>query len=475
MMSSLNFDDTISRFHLDKPMLRAGFVIAAYSGGADSSCLLRFLKQWCAAHGVSLAAAHVNHMIRGEDAMRDEAFCRETCEELGIPIFVLREDVPKLSRESGRGLEETARLVRYSFFDKVSKELTGNPDLAVVATAHNADDNLETVIFHLLRGSGTHGLSGIDPIRDGRYVRPLLCDSGSTIRQWCTENHVSYVTDATNADTDYTRNFIRHNIVPQMEKICESPQRSALRLTTLLRQDDEYLAGEAGRYVQGEETSLSRKVLAGLSPAIGSRVARLLYDNALHAKDGSASIEEVHIREILRAVTSDASQTTRSLPGKITFAMDRHTVRFADGEDLPHDETVDDGRPAFSYPADGDIFENQRYIIKFSHSEQETTSQINENIYKFFICKTFCFDKIINTLQIRYRRPGDVYLYGGMKRKVKKLFIDKKLTADEKSSLPLLCDGEEIIWIPGFPPKDGVSPIKKDTGPRLYITCYFKM
>ncbi|MBQ9719006.1 MAG: tRNA lysidine(34) synthetase TilS, partial [Clostridia bacterium] len=214
LYSSLKFDDTLERFALADAMRKAGTVIAAYSGGADSSCLLHHLVRWCAGNGVTLAAAHVNHGIRGEDADRDERFCRETCGKLQVPLYVLREDVPALAAQSGRGLEETARSVRYSFFDRVSKELTGSPDAAVVATAHNADDHLETVVFNLLRGSGTRGLSGIDPLRDGRFVRPLICDTGAEIRRWCENHRVPYVTDATNADTDYTRNFIRHNIVP---------------------------------------------------------------------------------------------------------------------------------------------------------------------------------------------------------------------------------------------------------------------
>ncbi len=466
---SLKFDDTLKRFGLADAMRRAGTVITAYSGGADSSCLLHHLLHWCRDNGVTLAAAHVNHQIRGEDADRDEQFCRETCGKMQIPLYVLREDVPALAAQSGRGLEETARNVRYTFFDRVSEELTGSPDAAVVATAHNADDHLETVVFNLLRGSGTRGLSGIDPLRDGRFVRPLICDTGEEIRQWCADHHIPYMTDATNADTDYTRNFIRHNIVPQMEKICGNPQRAALRMSSLLRQDDDFLEQTAAQYVSGDSVSVPRGVLAGLHPAVASRVILHLYGNAVRTASGSSSLEEIHIREILRLTDSDAAETSLSLPGNIRFTADRHTVRFR-----PNDETVrkpEDGI-VFTYPDDGDVFENERYVIKFSHENHTNNVQEEENIYKLFICRTFCFDKIKDVLYIRYRRPGDTCVFGGMTRKVKKLFIDRKLTAEEKSTLPLILSGGDILWIPLFPPRDGV--LANGNEPGLTIAFYEK-
>lgn len=466
---SLKFNDTVSRFGLDDAMRRAGAVIAAYSGGADSSCLLYHLVEFCKKEDIALVAAHVNHMIRGEDADRDEQFCRSTCEGLGIPIYVLREDVPRLARETGRGLEETARTVRYSFFEEVSRSLTGSADATVVATAHNSDDNLETVIFHLLRGSGTHGLCGIAPLRDARYVRPLLCDSGAEIREWCSANDVPYVIDATNADTDYTRNFIRHSIVPQLEQICQSPQNAVLRMSTLLRSDDELLEKTAKDLVSDGATSLSRSTFDELHPAIASRVLRLLCRNAAPGADSTSTPEERHIREMLRLISSQTTEASLSLPGRLCFILDRHTVRIA-----PYTEPVEktEGETVFTYPDDGDVFENERYIMRFSHGKHEVIENKGENIYKLFICRTFCFDKIKNVLHIRYRRPGDTCVFGGKTRKVKKLFIDRKLTAEEKSTLPLLISGDEILWIPTFPPRDGTLARAGEDG--LTVTLYEK-
>ncbi len=459
---SLKFSDALSRFALADAMVRAGTVVLGYSGGADSTCLLYHLLDWCKENRVTLAAAHVNHQIRGDDADRDEEFCRETCGKLRIPLFVLRKDVPALANETGRGLEETARDVRYAFFNEVSRELTGSLDKAVIATAHNADDHLETVLFHLLRGSGTRGLSGIDPLRDGRYVRPLLLDSGNDIRTWCSRYDIPYVTDRTNADTDYTRNFLRHNIVPGLEQICDDPRRSVLRMASLLRQDDDYFRQFTREYVSKGATSIDRATLNCLHPAVSSRVILELYGNC----DRHTSLEETHVREILAQATSDTTEISLSLPGAVRCLIDRHTIRFATVEDI---SSAMDEDFLFTYPADGDFFENKRYIIRFSHQGHTKNVKNDENIYKLVICRTFCFDKIGSVLQIRTRRPGDTYRFGGMTRKVKKLFIDRKFTSEEKATLPILCDDEGILWIPGFPPRDHT------TGEQgLTVTVYQK-
>ena len=468
MYRSLKFYDTLSRFGLDSAMRNAGTVIAAFSGGADSVCMLLHLAHWCAETGVRLTAAHVNHGIRGEDADRDEAFCRETCGKLRIPLYVRHENVPELARRTGRGLEETARDVRYSFFEELAAQ--SEPG-AVIATAHNADDHLETVLFHLLRGSGTRGLTGIDPLRGGRYLRPLLCDTSADIRRWCAENEISYVTDATNADTDYTRNFIRRNLVPPMEQIAENPQKAVLRMSVLLRQDNDFLEQTAAQYVPDGAISMDRGTLASLHPAVASRVVRMLCLNAARAGHGSASPEEIHVREILRLTASDLPETSYSLPGSLRFRADRHTVRFVtDENNIP--VPSEDAGIVFTYPDDGDFFENERYVIKFSHGNHRNNVQEEENIYKLFICRTFCFDKIKDGLHIRYRRTGDTCVIGGMTRRVKKLFIDRKLTAEEKSSLPLLLSGDEILWIPLFPPRDGV--LAEEGEPGLTIAFYEK-
>ncbi len=447
------FLDTLARYGMDDLMIRAGVVVAGFSGGADSSCLLRLLHEHCRTLGVTLAAAHINHRIRGDSANRDEEFCRNVCRELDIPLYVGVYDVPALAKEWSMGLEETARKVRYAYFDQVSAILTGAPSKAVIATAHNATDNTETVLFHLLRGTGLHGLCGIAPLRDERYIRPLIRISGDDIRCWCRDNKIPSVTDETNADTSYTRNRIRHDILPHLREITPSPEDSITRLTSLLRQDDDFLE-QTAQNLAGTGTSLPRDSLTGLHPAVLSRILRILYSRL----SPGSSPGEIHIRSCIELLLSDRTDASLDLPGSIRFLIDRHTVRFEQAAKTAPKKAD------FEFSFDHSNYENSLYNISFQmgispENQQNFTSLFNkdENIYKLSIHKTLDFDKIIGALKIRNRREGDTFYYGGMTRRVKKLLTDHKLTAEEKACLPILCDDCGIVWIPGFPLRDGME------------------
>jgi tRNA(Ile)-lysidine synthase len=320
----------------------------------------------------------------------------------------------------------------------------------------------------MLRGAGTHGLCGIDPVRDGRYLRPLIADSGEAIRLWCKENYVGYVTDSTNTDTEYTRNHIRHNIVGEMKKICSDPTRAAYRMTELTRRDEEYLDSVASSHLGEGETAVDRDVLKSLHPAISSRVLRKMYSSV---KRGSSTLGEVHIRELLLLANSPTTYAKLSLPGKITAKLDRDTVSMMSDEDNSTDEAKPFGI-VFVYPSDGKIFENSLYKLTFSpteHNHHESNRKKDENIYKLSILTTLRFDKIKGVLTVKYREAGDTYRYGGMTRKVKKLLSDKKMGTIERSLLPILCDEEGIVWIPGFPPRDDVKYTGE--GEPVYISC----
>ncbi len=468
-MEDLQFAQTLRRYGMDTLLAEASAVLVGFSGGADSSCLLHLLNKTMEGTNTRLFAAHVHHGIRGEEADRDEAFCRAECEKLGIPLYVRRVDVPALAQESGRGLEETARDVRYQFFHEIAQELSTPDHPALIATAHNADDNLETVLFHLLRGSGTHGLCGITPIRDGRILRPLIADDAASIRRWCEENGIPYVTDSTNGDTDYTRNLIRNRIVPPMREIVPNPAAAVSRLTSLLRMDDAYLEAEARSYWQPGSRVVSRRLLKQLSPAISTRILRMFLDEA---SDGEASPGEKHIRQLLDLAVSEKTGFSCPLPGSIPVVGTRNELRIRresdKSENLPE--------KSFRYPEDGAVFRNELCAVYFSQSDHSHHREIvgdDENIYKLSIPMSFRFDTISNGVQIRSRCPGDAYRFGGMTRRIKKLFIEKKLSQTEKALLPILCDASGILWIPGFPPRDGTAYQPGDTGPRLDVICRF--
>ncbi len=225
---------TIKQTLADYRMLEPGEpVLVALSGGADSVALLRALL----ALGYPVCAFHLNHCLRGAESGRDEAFCRALCEKLHVPLTVERIDVGAKARAAGEGVEAMARRIRYERLAAAAQGIK-------IATAHTADDNLETMLFHLTRGTGPKGLAGIPPVR-GNIIRPLIGVERAQVEAYLAELYQDYVTDSTNADEVYTRNRIRHEVVPVLRRINPAVCGAAARLGGLLRQDEAYLGEQA--------------------------------------------------------------------------------------------------------------------------------------------------------------------------------------------------------------------------------------
>lgn len=216
----------------------AGTIVAALSGGADSVSLLRSLIMLREELGISVRACHLNHCLRGEESDQDERFCEELCKALSIPLDKVRIDISAL-KEKHESVEEAARRVRYGFFGEVLKKTA-----AVLATAHTASDNAETVLFNLTRGTGAGGLCGIPPVRrsDGfTVIRPLIGCTRADVESFLNALGQGYVTDRSNLSTEYSRNRIRLNVVPELEKINPSLSESIARMTKNMRRDNEFL------------------------------------------------------------------------------------------------------------------------------------------------------------------------------------------------------------------------------------------
>ena len=251
---------TIQKYNMIAPQEP---LLVAFSGGADSMALLHFL---CQNVRNPLFAAHINHHLRGEESDRDEAFARTICEKMGMELFVLQADVQKEAETKGFSIEQAARSLRYDFLEKTAEGLH-----AKIATAHTLSDNMETVIFHLVRGTGLKGLCGIPPVRNN-IIRPLIACTRDEIEAYCTSNNLSYVTDSTNIDTKYQRNFIRHQIIPALTQINPAFDTAIHRLTEGLVEDEAFLSQTALEHI--EKFGYSQAELAALSPAIRVRVLR---------------------------------------------------------------------------------------------------------------------------------------------------------------------------------------------------------
>ena len=438
-------------------------VLVALSGGADSSLLLNLLARSRKQTEFPLFAAHVNHMIRMDDgeADRDERFCRDLCESLSIPLFVERIDVPELARSNKKSLEEQAREARYGFFARIMKE----HGISILATAHNADDNLETQIFNLCRGCGIDGISGIPETRafsevnGGVIVRPILASPKSEIIEACRELGISFVTDSTNLESDCTRNAIRNIIVPELERLFGSPQRNAARLSRAAREDNERLNAEANEFV-ASNAELSVSELSRLHPAIVKRIIRLAFSETSHA-----SLEAVHV-ESVTSIIKGSKTACVSLPDGKRAVVENGILSFEDdvrGVDPP---------PPFSLQLKmgfNQIPGGKYTLLIDGRVGEDTITDNDANIYKLYTT-VYLKNVKIEELCATSRREGDVIRQGNMTKRIKKLLCDCKVPQGERDLLPIIRRENEALIVPTCAVADSVRARQSDA--ELTVTVY---
>ncbi|MGN0981651.1 MAG: tRNA lysidine(34) synthetase TilS [Candidatus Limivicinus sp.] len=304
---------------------REGRILCAVSGGADSMCLLYLLYSM----GRDVVAAHFEHGIRGGESLRDAAFVENWCRERGIPCVTGHGDAPAYAREKGMSLEEAARMLRYQFLEETAAE----QDCAWIATAHNGDDNVETVLLHLTRGAGALGLSGI-PARRGKIIRPLLGVSRREIEEYLEENAVPHVEDSSNQSDDYSRNRIRHRVTPVLREMNPGLNEAVGRTARLLAQDEDCLGGLArdfiDRFYDGE--SLPTEPLLALHGAVASRVIRRLCRGSLSMEQVEAVLSLARSREL--KYLDLPGQRLRQEQGRLYF-REREKLRLPERQLIP--------------------------------------------------------------------------------------------------------------------------------------------
>ena len=435
-------------------------ILCAFSGGADSSVLLCILADICRQRGLGLRVVHVNHGIRGEEADRDERFCVDFCGRRDIPITVCRVDVPSFARENGIGTEEAARILRYSEFERIrGKE-------EAVATAHNSTDNAETVIFNLIRGSGSRGLSGIPPVR-GCYIRPLILSDRESVRSYAASNGIEYVEDSTNLDTSYTRNYIRAEIIPRMKKINPSFERSVFDCSEILREEDGFISGIA------EEKSadlFSDGMDAGSFSLLPNPLRYRMLLEAFRSAGGDA-LSSVHTEAVFALAEKGEPHSRADLPGGISAVIEEGRLKLVHRRGDPEPR----GLTGTVRLAEGENrFPEFGFDIFVFRGGSPDGCGFDRNVYKLSIFEKIDFDKIIGSLVIRPRMAGDSYRSHGMTKTVRRMMSEKKLDVGLRSRIPLICDSDGIVWIPGFSVCDRVYPGKGhgSGGSDIATICY---
>ena len=422
-------------------------ILVGFSGGADSSALLLMLKSYSEQSGAKIYAAHLNHGIRGEEANRDERFCREFAQSLDIEFFSLNLDIPKLAKESGESIESAARRARYNFFNTIMIEKS----IPILATAHNADDNLETMIFNLSRGTGLSGLCGIPnsrPTDCGVVIRPILTMEKKDIIAFCNKHKINYVTDSTNADNDYTRNKIRNQIIPLLKEINSNVTQNASRAAETLKEDSFCLQNIAECFIKEncEDYSISLKQYCKTSPSIANRVLIDIYGKISCGK----TLEATHIKSINELAQKGIPHSSISLPAQINAIIEDEKLCFIHNSEKKHTDNFN-----IELKNGKNILENANIEIFINFDSY------SKNIYKKSILLSLESDKIKGVLKARNRQSGDKILSGGIHKSVKKLMNEKKIPIELRERIPIIYDDNGILAIPFVAIRDEIKSTKQ--------------
>ena len=422
-------------FIIDNNMLSSGdTVVCGLSGGADSTALLLSMCALSEKLDITVEAVHVNHCLRGAESDRDEEFCRSLCRNLSIRFTAVSCDVKRYAEENSLSTEEAARILRYDIFKK-------NSEGKKLATAHNANDNLETVILNLARGTGIKGLAGIPPVRDN-IIRPLLTVSRSEIEGFLAENSQDYVTDSTNLTTDYTRNKIRHKILPLLSEINGSVVETSVNSINTVREENAFIEAAAD---EAKTASRDENSFIGLDkyPAVIRKrcIARLLSENSLpysrkrleEADDIVTKGGKLNISRNIFLVSSDSRTELKEISDLSASYSEKELIIGINS-----------------------IFDGCEVICELL--ECDNLKKI-ETVHKKSTFYMLDYDKIKGRAVLRSRKYGDKIRLKGRSftSSVKKL-INEKIPADIRSTLHFIADSEGTIFAEGLGIADRTAP-----------------
>ncbi len=468
-------------------------VILAVSGGPDSIAMLYLMNELHNELECSLHVAHLDHCLRGEESEADAEFVKEQASKLNIPITIEKLDVKNMITDK-ESLESGARRIRYDFFKKVMSDVQANK----VAQGHTADDQAETVLMRLLRGSGTRGLGGIPPIRDNIYIRPLIEISRKEVEAYLLNINVQPRWDSSNLSTEYDRNRIRHELIPILEsRYCPNIKSILQQTAEILRTEDEFLDtlareaicqcvesdDETKDFFKSPLTSLSRigkqiqpakeKDKGGFLKRITIQTDELKkYHISIQRRIIRIAIESIlgdlnryefhHIEEIMSLVKTGKTGSFISLPRGIIAekSYGKILIKFYDkAVNDPFDFIV-------NVPGETEI---PCLGLKI------TTSIGKGNVYsKEVYRKTFDYDVIEGEIHLRNRREGDRFQPLGMSstKKLKEYLIDEKAPRSQRDRIPILTDGNKIMWVIGYNIDDRFK-VTTQTKTHLNVTVSF--
>lgn len=409
----------------------------AVSGGSDSIAMLYFLAQRKEEYGIELVVLHVDHSIR-EESDSDCQFVKKMAENLGINFHRFKVDVPKLAKERGESLETIAREARYSIF----KKLVENGEVDKIALAHHKNDQAETILMHIFRGSGISGAKGMEPISNGIYVRPLLDTSKNEILAFIKDNKLSYCEDCTNIDNSYSRNYIRNVVMKDITSRWENAVDAIVNFGKSASEDDEYILSQIDAGAVIEEKN-AVKIPLSYFIYNNAIVARIIF-KAMRMLGINKDIERRHIALIKNLALNGENGKKINLPFEVNAIKEYDYLTL-------HKNKQSKSREERVFKC-GEFFVEDFGLVKVKKGE------FSKREGYLMIDK----DKLPKDAVWRFRKEGDEFTkFGGGKKKLKSYFIDKKIPSRLRDIIPLLANGNEIFLIAGYEISDKVKVDEK--------------
>ncbi|HIE4351308.1 TPA: tRNA lysidine(34) synthetase TilS [Clostridioides difficile] len=434
------FDKVLSTINKHNLIQKGDKIVLGLSGGPDSVCLLHVLNRLKKDFNIEIYAAHLNHQIRGIEAQKDALYVSKLCEDMGIIFFVKSINVPKYCENDGLSLEEGARKLRYEMFYEIKDKIKANK----IAIGHNLNDQAETVMMRIMRGTGLKGLKGIDYIRDNCIIRPILDVERNEIEEYCEAYNLNPRIDKTNLENIYTRNKIRLDLLPYMKDNFNSNViESIVRMSNSLKSDNDYIEKEAEAKFR-EVSNIKEKGFVEINlddfvclhDAIKVRVLR---NSIKHILGDTNFVDQRHIEDIMSLEDNSKVNKMLTLPRNI------FVYRKKDSIILTNEEIVNEEIEFYyNVPSNG--------FIKIKELKQIIETQVMSiDRYKSMkldnSSKGFDFNKVKGGIVIRSRRQGDKIKLAMGSKKVKDLFIDLKIPREERCKIPIITDSEGIICV----------------------------